>query len=343
VVTYGADPTGTRDSTVGIQKAITAAEDDPGSTVSFPAGRYVLDDPGAGQTAFVIDRATVHIVGAGAATTTIVQEAGAKSGLARGQGIFRISTPHKQETGGADGSSITGLTLDSASYDGGTPILDSANNTTISQDTVQGPRSDKTYNKGQFAVRVITVCQHDDLAEKHRSDNTVSNLVLSGAGKAGNTDLDLSCQENDTVSNITDTGNGMDVYIATNVSINGLVFHPGPGLNHPEPYIIVGPTNNVTIANVTSYGLGGKLQQNPKGGSPIVGTTITNEQMLGGSTYALTIGDADNTKIVGSKLGRLVIAPDNPQSGLVVSGSQVAGTTCSGSGTITAVTGVTCG
>ncbi len=340
VTDYGADPTGGKDSTLPIRKAIDAAQGAAGNTVYLPAGRYVLKNGDKAKVDFEIATRPVTIQGAGASRTAIVEESGAKGGLARGKGIFEILTGPGGVQGGADGTRISGLTLDSASFDAGTTILDYANNSTISNDVIHGPRSNHAYNKGQFGLRVITICNHDNLATKHRSNNTVENLVLTGQGSGGNTDLDISCQENASVSNVDDTGNGMDIYIVDGVHVNNFTHHNGGTAQSPISISLTAPTNNVTITNFTTYGSGGDLRPSPNG-YQIANTTITNELMKTPG-YSLRLGDAINTTITNSKLFTVNIAPAHAINGVKVVGSTVASTQCAGPGTVSVLFGVTC-
>lgn len=337
VVSYGADPTGGRDSGQAFQQAVTAAETGSSDTVYVPAGRYVFTGRGSGAAVTISTRA-VHVIGAGAAATTIVEEVGAKSGAKLGKVIFSIKSGKHNTPGGGDGSSIAGLTLDSASYDAGTAILDTGNDTTLSGLVVHAPRSSQGYNGDQFGIRVIAICNHDDLARVHRSGNRVADVVLTGEGQGGNTDLDISCQEGTTVSDVNDTGNGIDIYICDNVTVDGLTFHPGPQRD-PTPYVITPPSDHITLLHVTSYGNGGRIQPSPKG-YKVTNTTISGEQMLD-RTQTLVLGDAQSTTITSSSLGHLDLAPVHGLAGVDVQGSSVAAVTCSGA--VSGVVGASCG
>jgi hypothetical protein len=340
VTAYGADPTGARDSTLAIRRAIAAAEAKPGSVLFFPPGRYILAHRDKLSADFKIT-ALLHIEGAGPAQTTLVEEEGAKNGLKRGKMIFHLLPAKGGQPGGADGSSISGLTLDSATYDGGTTILDNANRTEISNMVIRGPRSNHNYNKGQFGMRVVAVCKHDNFSSHHRSDNTVRNITITGQGRAGNVDLDISCQQHDTISNINDTGNGVALYIDEGITLANLVFHPGPGLTAPQPYVVTAPTSDVSISNVMTYGNGGRLEPSPHHYS-ISNLVITNEQMVGGPQYSLSLGDVSGVKIVNSHISSLKLAPDNGLSNLSVIGSTVGSTQCSGPVSASSLTGVHC-
>ena len=326
---------------MAIRTTVAAAEKQPHSTVYVPPGRYILAlNDGASQDVDITAN-PVNVVGAGRDSTTIVEEIGAKyPGARASKAIFQIGTGPNGQPGGGDGTTITGLTLDSATYDAGTTILDFANDTTISHMAVRGARSDHQYNKGVFGMRLIAICNHSDLATKHRNGNVVDDVVISGQGSAGNTDLDLSCQTNASVSDVTDTGNGMDIYICDNVVLTGYTFTPGTIEASPKSYVITGPSDNLVISNVTTYGNGGQFQPSPNGYS-ITNTVISNEIMKDLSAD-LEIGDAKQTTIRNSTIGVLRIVPKFSAAGVTVVASSVASVACGKKAAITALVGVSC-
>jgi len=359
VVTYGADPTGQTDSTPAVRAAISTAQVVAGNTVYFPAGRYILNDNDGAGIDFVLSTNQIIIQGAGRDTTTLVEEIGAKEpGYPLSKVIFEIVSGGKDASGnllpgGADGTTIKGLTLDSGSYDAGTTILDYANNTTISNLTIYGPLSYPPapnqipprpgYNRDQFGVRVIAICNHTNEGTMHHYGNTVDNLIIIGHGKAGNTDLDISCQEGASVSHITDTGNGIDIYIANNTSLTHYTYHPGTIQATPKSYIITGPTDGTIISHVTTYGSGGVLQPSPAG-YVISNTSISYETMMVPG-FNLVIGDAAQTTIDHSALGTIAIQPQQATNGVTVTKTTLSGTppvTCNNVSLITGLSGISC-
>ena len=78
VVTYGADPAGTRDSTAAIRAAFAAAVRASTTTIPtvyVPSGTYILNDPDKANVDFEIGR-SVNVLGAGQQTTKVVEEVG---------------------------------------------------------------------------------------------------------------------------------------------------------------------------------------------------------------------------------------------------------------------------
>jgi hypothetical protein len=203
VVTYGADGSGVRDSTLGIRSAIAAAEATPGiSTVYFPAGTYLLNDNDGAKVDFkIIGPNTVDVLGAGRLRTKIIEEVGtvAYPGISNPKAVFVF----EQTTGNV----FSGLTVDAQTYNAGDPVQDYGNDTTIEHATLLG-----AHNANAFALRVTAVCNQQPGSPQygvHHSGNVVHDIILSGEGTGGNADLDFSCQWNGRVSNITDTGWGM--------------------------------------------------------------------------------------------------------------------------------------
>lgn len=290
VVSYGADATGIKDSTVPIRNAIFAAEQGTNNRVWFPAGTYILNLNDGLNKDFVITK-TVHIEGAGPTQTKLIEEIGAKRNL-KSKTIFQIQ---------ADYTTVNNMSLDSAMFDAGTTIMDFANNTELSHLVVLGPRSTPNYNSGQFGIRVIAICAHDNFAVVHHSYNVVHDITVTGQGGAGNTDIDLSCQENDDVYNINDTGNGIDLYIVQNVSVSNVQHHETVANQHS--IVITAPSTKITINNFQTWGSGGQIEPSLNGYTSEV--TITNETMHDLS-QTLAIGDA-SVKLNQSQLGVIKI------------------------------------
>lgn len=70
--TYGADATGTNDSTVAIQNAIDAAEAAGGGVVLLPAGTYRVSPQGANAYSLRISKSNVVLRGAGPTSTYLL-------------------------------------------------------------------------------------------------------------------------------------------------------------------------------------------------------------------------------------------------------------------------------
>lgn len=329
VVTYGADGSGVRDSTVGIRSAIAAAEATPGiSTVYFPAGTYLLNDNDGAAVDFTITGPnTVDVLGAGRLRTKIVEKVGtvAYPGISNPKTVFVF----EQTTGNV----FAGLTVDAQTYNAGDPVHDYGNATTIERATFLG-----AHNANAFALRVTAVCNHQDGV--HRSGNLVHDIILSGEGTGGNADLDFSCQWNGRVSNITDTGWGMAIYIDQNVTVDNYAFTPGT-YEKSAPGWYVTDSDYITLNNFVTSGLGGIIK-NPTGVSTHI--TINHEQMTNPNEW-LTVGDAAAVTIANSSIAGLLISPAVSTNGLTVTHSSIGSVTCKpqAGASITGLVGVSCG
>lgn len=339
VESYGADPTGKRDSTVAIQEAIAAAETKPGSEVYFPPGRFILDQPSHKLFTFVIDK-PIAIVGAGINQTTIINEVGKKTpGVKLSRDMFAIEVAPGQQTGGGSGSVITNMTLDSATYDAGTDIMDFANHTTLSNLKVLAAKSTNTYNYNSFGIRVIAICNPSTASYIYRVDNVIHNVTIIGQGYAGTTELDLSCQVGTTASNINITGNGIDVFYSHNDAVSHAHLVGGAdGSTHFYTWVITG-SFDIDLAHITTNGIGGVIAPDVKLVSHNI--NISNETMLNKSAY-LYIGDSRNVTISRSALGGIAVLPRDSVSGLHVKYTTYSSVRCKPSVVISGLSGLAC-
>ena len=297
VASFGVDPTGTSDSIPGFVRALDAAQAKPNSTLYIPAGRYIFDDLGLSQCELCI-HVPVHIVGAGAAFTTLVNEVGLKNPHStKSLVMIEIFSATNGSSGGADGTTISGLTLDSATYDAGTDIMDFGNHTTLSNLTVHAATSTDTYNPNSFGVRVITVCKPNNFNTKFRVDNRVTDVTITGNGAAGNTELDLSCQVGTSVSNISIDGNGMDIYISRDIKVSDATLIARAGIpGHAMPYSwVMNDSSNVTLENLVTDGNAGVIVQHLEN-YPCTNVTIDNE-VVNSPTTQLFIGDVNHMSL----------------------------------------------
>jgi hypothetical protein len=339
VTSFGADPTGTRDSAVAIRNAITTAGARGGwQTVYFPPGTYLLDDNDHATHDFLLKHVTVNILGAGASHTKLVEKVGtvAYPSLKRGKSVFEFSKMNNFY--------IDGLTIDSQTWNAGDTIDDLGNYSTVQDITALGARNGSgkpVDSTNVFDLRVVADCNPNPSNRRYgvyHEGNVINHIVLDGRGIGGNADLDVSCQHGDTVSNIVDKGWGMAIYIDQNVKVNNFSFTPG-GPNTVFRGWFVTDSSNVTINGFTTKGEGGRISSP---GYPSSGISITNEHMEAPG-YTLMIGDAKDVTITGSVIDRLVVAPTNVLDGLSVRGSTVGAVTCRAkTAKLSALDGVRC-
>ncbi len=345
VLSQGADSTGTKDSTLAIAKSIELAEEKPGSEVYFPPGRYILDHPSRAQVDFTIDR-PIHVEGAGVDKTFLINELGAKNlGAKISTTIFQIVTNPTTQTGEGDGSTISKMTLDSATYDAGTSIMDYANNTTLSDLVVDAPRSTNQYNPNAFGIRVIAICNPTNRSNIIRSGNLVENVTISGNGSAGQTELDISCQRNSSVRNVTISGNGIDIFYCEHdkfsylnlTSISGQ-YPTGLGTVPSYTWVVTG-SRYIDMSKIDTHGSGGVIA--PDVSSITQHVTITQETMYG-SGNSINIGDSDDTTITNSDLEQVRLDPKVAVRGFVLSNTKFSSVFCRPSATLVGLVGISC-
>jgi hypothetical protein len=339
VTSFGADPTGTKDSRAAIVSALASAEKQPGSELYFPAGTYVLKSVTKPLADFYVG-VPIRIVGAGIGATTIVDQVGQTTGNSNPPIMFLFLGPNAPRPGGASGSLMTGFTLNAAKYQSGTPITDYANNTLIENLQVYAPTSTLSYNPNQFGVRIIAVCDHATYQTINRSGNVVANVSIIGSGIGGNTELDLSCQVNVTATNISIQGNGVDVDFCQHATLSNFTLVGGSNgdLQHTT-WIVVG-SHDVSLTNVTTNGKGGVIMPAVKSSSS--GITITHEVMQNQAGF-LVIGDASGVTIRDSQLAGVAIAPLVNLSNVSISSTSFARTRCAAQGSVATLQGVSCG
>lgn len=348
VLSYGAKPNSSADSTPAFRKAIAAAELKHG-TVYVPPGTYVLDDlhdtACQNTVAQLCIKAPVHLVGAGPESVILVNQIGLKNndhGLS--MPMIVVLTGPKGRPGGADGTSISGMTLNSSDYEAGTDILDFANDTVLGDLDVEAAKSTNHYNPNSFGVRVIAVCNPHDVATIHRMDNLVDNVTITGNGSGGNTELDISCQEGTQIKDVHITGNGMDIYISRNISVEGAVLKGEsiPGMQYVPYTWVTNDSTNVTLNDVSAYGSGGVIVQHSDD-LPARNVLVENEIMRDPSGI-LFIGDVNGLTLENDQLANVRIDPRQEAADIRMIHSTLEGTvSCAGKGLITGLVGMSCG
>lgn len=240
---------------------------------------------------------------------------------------------------------IEGLTIDSQTYNAGDTIDDLGNDSTI-QDigalgAGNGPGTpvDRT---NVFDLRVIAVCNANPsnrLYGIYHTGNIVNDVVLNGRGTGGNDDLDISCQHDDTISNIVDTGWGMALYIDQDVTVDNYSFTPGGASTDFRGWFVTA-SRDITINGFTTTGEGGRINSPLFPSSNI---TVTHERMEAPG-YTIMVGDASGVVIRDSALQLLVLAPQRGLSGFSLEATTVAGVACRGRARadLAGITGVAC-
>ncbi|MDA8195662.1 MAG: glycosyl hydrolase family 28-related protein [Actinomycetota bacterium] len=339
VLNFGADPTGVKDSRAAIDSALLSAEKEPGSELFFPPGTYILTSTTTKVGDFVVTT-PIRIVGAGTSATKIINEVGLKTGSSSAPPVFVIKGGGSPTPSMASGTLVESLTIDCSTYISGTAVMDFADNTAIENLLVYAPKSTDNYNTDQFGVRVIAICNHSNYQTIYRTGNLVQNVSIISGGSVGNTGLDISCQLNTNVSNVTIQGNGLDVYFSRNVNLTNLRLTSG--LNGEQGYftwVVVG-SHNINLSNIVTVGNGGEITPATKSLSTDI--TLDNEVMMS-KTKDIYIGDADGVKIINSQLGGVAFTPSIRTSNVQFVGSSYSGVRCPLASKVNNLSGIACG
>ena len=339
VENYGADPSGQYDSTNAIVAAISAAEAlNDHATVYFPAGRFILTQPVNRLFDFKVS-SPLNLVGAGQGLTTIENEVGITTGASYPPGMFEIIGSGGPTPGGADGTVIGDMTLDTRTYQSGTAITDYANHTVVGNLDVYAPTSTNSYNPNQFGIRVIAVCSPTNYLTNYRVGNTVQNVYIDGNGGAGNTELDISCQQNTTVNGATIIGNGLDVYRSQNDSLSNLNLTSGNNGSTSFFTWVITDSQNITMTNLQTTGQPGVIEQSSR---DTTSNVVINNEVSNTLGAKLRIGDALSTTIENSKLGGIYLDPSQVLSGMTVANSSLGKVACSNVSYISGLSGISC-
>ncbi len=185
--------------------------------------------------------APVTIEGAGPTATSLVQHARAT--------ILRIT---------ADGVTVENLNLDTATYNSTAPqlknpdplaLISNASHTTV--------RNIKVETGSGFGIRFVgpEPCSSDQ-----RTGDVVSGVDATTTGRGGFASVDVDCQNGATLSDITIHGGILSLYQDQNVTLNGETFTPGANAVPCDPaWFVTGPSQNISIDDVTSAGGPGKI------------------------------------------------------------------------------------
>jgi hypothetical protein len=236
---------GSTDTTAALQAAV-----DAGGTVSIAAGKCVL----SGR---ITVKHAVTIEGAGSAATFLVQHAATN--------IFQIT---------AAGVTVENMNLDTATYNPGAPILkhpkpsvlfSNASNTTVRNVTAEAGSG--------FGMRLTgpNPCSSDTI-----TGDVVDNVNMTNTGVGGFASIDIDCQRNGSVSNVTVHGAIIALFEDSFTSLTNETYTPGPnGIACEAPWYLTGPSHDMTVANVVSNGGPGLVKP------PTTNISITNQTVRG--------------------------------------------------------------
>lgn len=242
---------GNTDTTNAIQAAVNV-----GGTVHLPAGTCKL-------TGHIVVNKSETITGAGQSATILIQFARVN--------IFQITAP---------GVTIENLTGDTGTHNPGVPpvrkdpvpaVLFSAqsNTTLLNVKAIAGTG---------FGLRLTgpNPCQNDLV-----TGDKVTNLVVVNAGTGGFSGLDMDCMASFTINGLDSTGGSLTPYQDRNGTITNMIYHRSKFGGKCQPSIqVTGPSQTITISNVTSYA--GKITSHGTRFGNVLNLIITGQTIIGG-------------------------------------------------------------
>jgi PKD repeat protein len=276
VVSYGADPTGVKDSAKGIQAAIAAAQSaGAGSIVYVPTGTYSLQLQIAGGNSLeVIGTVPIEIRGDGPTNSIIVE--------ARGKNALDVQV---------DGTVVDGLTLDTQTNNDRTALVMAANNTQLFNATILG--GDNTfalYYPGPTGASRTNII--------YDTGNQINNITVNDKWTLDG--FSFSYQQNGLIQNVDHTGSRLALFIDRNVEVDNEHYHPGTQTNGTQGFWITPPSDSITINGFVTDGNGGTLGS---GGNQFATNITLNNEVFNGTGFHLSVGEVANLTINGCNFG----------------------------------------
>ncbi len=284
VTAYGAHGDDTGDNASNFQSAIAAAQaGGAGSIVWVPAGTYTF---ATATPASIQIGGSVPIVfaGAGRDSTTLVETSTGRNDL------LSVRSDH---------ATVQDLTLDTQTFDAGHGLGVGGNYTLVQRIRVlSGTNTFGIYYPGPPSAHPGNGL--------HSEGNVVNDVILNdwftGDGWS------FSFQDNASISNVQHTGSRITLYADTNTTVTNYNYTPGTH-GATAGFVMSTPCDNLTITNFTTSGEGGQIKTAPDNARVNQDITIDNEQMTGGPTFRLLIGDVQNLLVENSSLDGITISP----------------------------------
>jgi PKD domain/Pectate lyase superfamily protein len=278
--TYGADPTGVKDSTTAVQAAINDAQAaGPGNEVYFPAGHYVFFKQISSGTSLTV--ATGNAV-------TLQGDGPSASVLSEGVGKNLLLVQ-------ADGSVVNQLQLDTQpnamTSSAQAALVMAASNTLLENSTILGgPNSFAVFYPGPPGATKSNI--------SYDTGNNIDNISIDDQWNRDG--FSYSFQENGLVQNVTHTGSRMAIFVDKNIEVDNYTYHPGAQTASTQGFWITAPSDGVTINGFDTYGNGGTIGS---GGSPSTNITIKNETYHNGGGFHLSVGEVKGLTVDACNFG----------------------------------------
>jgi len=271
--------------------AIDAAQRVTDGIVRFPRGHYLDDSP---EPLVIAPGPSIRFEGAASDLTEIVKKA-----PRRHPTILRIEAP---------GTIVLGITFDSSGISGGgAVVLVTCSRVRILQDRILGGTS--TAWPLRFAGGAGTATP---VHPTYATGNVVNGLVLIDDPPPFDDGLDFSFQEDGSISNVTEYGSRLGLYVDRNVKISDYHFTPNPAVKASAAtgWYITTPSSEITITNFITSGSGGVIGRVPilHPRAPNGDITIEHEVMEDPGA-GFWIGDVRGLVIEQSTFGEVHVDP----------------------------------
>jgi len=289
-----------------LQAAIHAAQTHGGGTVFIPPGTFLM---AASPPAIIPPGPAVTILGAGASRTRFIKVASPGHPT-----LLRVEAPH---------SVVRALTFDAQTVEGGgSVVLVTTSDVTIDQVSILG--GPHTGWPLRFAGgRGIA----SPLNPSYATGNQVNAVYLVDDPPPDDDGFDFSFQEDARITNVTEWGSRLGLYVDKNVTVSDYHFRPNPAVPADAAwgYFITAPSSHITLTDFVTTGRGGKIGPVPPGSPrpPNSDITIAAEHMLNLSD-PIFLGDGHHVIITHSQLGRILVHPNDFLSGVLEDSSYAA-------------------
>lgn len=284
VTRFGATGDGKSDNTTAFANAIAAAQAaGAGATVSVPPGQFLFSGPARVEPASVLITGVspITLQGSGRDKTFLIE-------AVKGKGLLSVFP---------DGTTVSDMTLDTQTHDGGAALFVRANHTSLLRTRVLG-------GPDHFAIFYAGPAGAVHGSPTYNVGNVVDDLILDELVCSDG--FSWSFQENSSISNVTHTGSRLALYVDADTTVTNYQYTPGPQpCDARNGFWLTPPGNNITIVNFVSSGEGGKVAVTGAGQvSQWVADNVTIRGMtLTGRGYQIAIGDVRNLLLEDCNLG----------------------------------------
>jgi PKD domain/Pectate lyase superfamily protein len=278
VVTYGADATGVKDSTVAVQNAINAAQAaGTGNIVYFPTGNYIFFKQISSKTSLTVNSGNAVTLQGDGPNASVLNE-----GV--GKNLLLVQ---------ADGSIINQLRFNaqpnSLTTHAQAALIVAANNTLLENSAILGgPNTFALYYPAPPGATKTNIIYY--------SGNHVDGITINDQWNRDG--FSFAFQENGLIQNVDHTGSRLAIFVDKNLEIDNYTYHPGT-TKASQGWWITAPSDGIAINHFVTDGNGGTISQ---GGTPSTNISINNE-VFNNPGFHLTVGEVKGLTINGCNFG----------------------------------------